>query len=236
MVRRIRLLPAVIFCAAFILTLKLSTIWQDVSGWVGANPAVAEEKPAKAAAGDGGKAQSDKPGPKAGNGQKAAAQDASSGAGKANRTNTWFDPAMVTDSELEVLQKLSDRRAELDKRQRQLETRARLLQATERRIDAKLTQLKTMQETITKLLRKHDQQKEEQMKSVVKIYENMKPKEAARIFEELDMKILLDVIERMREARAAPIMANMTPLKAKAVTAALAQRRMLPKPDSDDRK
>ena len=143
-----------------------------------------------------------------------------------------FDPSLVTDSELDMLQRLVERRAELKKRATQLDTRQRLLQATEKRIDGKLVELKRMQDTIDGLLRKHDEQKEAQMRSVVKIYESMKPKDAARIFEQLDMAILLDVVERMREAKTAPIMANMTPGKAKSMTAALAQRRALPSPDT----
>lgn len=57
----------------------------------------------------------------------------------------------------------------------------------------------------------------------------MKPKYAARIFEELELPILLDVVERMRKAKTASIIAKMTPGKAKKVTTALAHRRSLPK-------
>ena len=59
----------------------------------------------------------------------------------------------------------------------------------------------------------------------MKIYENMKPKDAARIFEELDMAVLLDVIERMKERKTAPILAQMNPKRAKAITLELAKRR-----------
>jgi len=58
----------------------------------------------------------------------------------------------------------------------------------------------------------------------------MKPKDAARIFEELDMAVLLDVIERMKERKSAPILAKMNPVRAKAITLELAQRRELPIP------
>ncbi len=66
------------------------------------------------------------------------------------------------------------------------------------------------------------------MKSLVKIYENMKSKDAARILEELDMDILLELAERMREAKMAPILAQMDLNKAKAITVELATRRQLP--------
>ena len=56
----------------------------------------------------------------------------------------------------------------------------------------------------------------------------MKADEAARIFEQLDMDVLLNVIERMREAKVAPVLAEMDPLRAKTVTTQLAERRQLP--------
>jgi flagellar motility protein MotE (MotC chaperone) len=56
----------------------------------------------------------------------------------------------------------------------------------------------------------------------------MKPKSAARIFEELDLDVLLPVIERMKERKIAPILAKMNAEKAKTITTELAQRRRLP--------
>lgn len=239
---RPRLLPAVIFCAAFALTVKLGAIWQNLDGVLAPTQAAAEEKPAapmakapngKASAGQA--ANEPKDDPRNATGKSGAQTGAAANEEHGERTGKahgWFDPSQVTDSELEVLQKLADRRAELDRRQQEIDTRAHLLQATENRIDAKIAELKGIQQTVDSLLKRHDKQKEEQLRSVVKIYENMKPKDAARIFEQLDMTVLLDVIERMREQKAAPVLANMSPDKAKAVTALLAERRALPKPQT----
>jgi len=235
MKRRIRLLPVVIFCAAFTATLKLGSIVHGVSGLIAATSAAesgASEKTAAAAT----PAQ-----PKDGNGAKkvaeagkAAEEFAASGA-EVKRLGEWVDPAEMTGAELEVLQTLSNRRRVLEKRAEELDMRENLLQVAERRVDAKVAELKRIQSTINSLLKRHDKEKEAQMKSVVKIYENMKPKNAARIFEQLDMTVLLDVVERMREAKMAPIMANMSPVKAKSVTMALARRRALPDPDAGKR-
>ena len=75
---------------------------------------------------------------------------------------------------------------------------------------------------------RHGEKEEQQLNSLVTIYENMKPKDAARIFGELDMVVLLDVIERMKERKVAPILAAMNPKRAKAITIELAQRRDFP--------
>ena len=231
---RVRLLPILIFCAAFTLSLKVGGLWHGVEALVSPSSAIAEEKDEQKAA------RTPKP-PAASDAAAApgAAGDAADGqkdsaTPPAQAQQPRFDPRLVTDSELDVLQKLAERRAELDRRARQLDTRENVLRATEARIEAKIADLKQIQDTISNLLARHDKQREAQMRSVVKIYERMKPKDAARIFEELEMPILLEVVERMSEAKAAPIMANMTPIKAKAVTSALAQRRALPKLDGKE--
>ncbi|MBF0394506.1 MAG: hypothetical protein HQL38_17660, partial [Alphaproteobacteria bacterium] len=133
-----------------------------------------------------------------------------------------------TQSEIDVLQKLAERRESLEVRGRELDMREGLLKAAETRIDKKVVELKGLEASIQGLLKKYDQQEDAKMRSLVKIYETMKPKEAAKIFEQLEMPVLLEVIERMKEAKIAPIMAQMDPLKAKAVTTELASRRQMP--------
>lgn len=221
---KFRLLPALIFCAAFTLSLKLGGLWLGYDGQLSSSPAIAEESPAdveKQAA----KLESKKP-----DAEKGEVKDEAAMPETPEDRLARFDPSQITDSELNVLHQLARRRAELERREASIDTRANLLRAAEQRIESKISNLKEMQATITRLLKKHDKEKEAKMRSVVKIYEKMKPKNAARIFEQLDMRILLDIVERMREARTASIMANLNPAKAKAVTAALAERRALPKP------
>jgi flagellar motility protein MotE (MotC chaperone) len=90
--------------------------------------------------------------------------------------------------------------------------------------------LKALQATVEDLLKARSDQEEAELKSLVKMYENMKPKAAAKVFEEMDMDVLLDVVERMNERKMAPILALVTPTRAKEITFELAQRRQLPVP------
>ncbi|MCW8951903.1 MAG: hypothetical protein OQK23_05305, partial [Rhodospirillales bacterium] len=140
------------------------------------------------------------------------------------------DPTLFTQSEIDLLQQLAVRREEIDKRSSEINMREGLLQAAESRINKKLDELKKLQATIEGLIKTHDQQQEVKMASLVKIYENMKPQDAARIFEELDMETLLMVAERMKERKLAPVMAKMNPGKAKEMTVELARMRDLPVP------
>jgi flagellar motility protein MotE (MotC chaperone) len=139
-----------------------------------------------------------------------------------------IDPFNYTDEEVDVLQQLSKRRTELDAKARELDEREALVAAAEQKMDQKMAELKAMQSTLQDLLKKRSDAEEAQLQSLVKIYENMKPKAAAGVFEELDMDILLEVVARMKERKVAPILAMMTPTKAKELTFELAQRQSLP--------
>lgn len=140
------------------------------------------------------------------------------------------DPFNYTDEEVDVLQQLAKRRAELDQRARQLDEREALVKAAEQRMDQKMAELKALQATVQDLLKQRNAADEQQLQSLVKVYENMKPKAAAQIFEEMDMDVLLDVVSRMSERKVAPILALVSPTRAKELTYELAQRRQMPIP------
>ena len=131
-------------------------------------------------------------------------------------------------SELEVLQSLSKRRDELDKREKKIATREAVLTAAEQEVDKKVAELNKLKGEIEALLGKQQKMEEDRIMSLVKIYENMKPKEAAAIFNTLDMGVLISVISRMKELKSSPILAAMDPEKARIVTIKLAEMRTLP--------
>ncbi|TNE28204.1 MAG: hypothetical protein EP349_08145 [Alphaproteobacteria bacterium] len=139
-----------------------------------------------------------------------------------------FQQTHFSDAEIDVLQSLAKRREALEKREKELATREALLNVAEAEVDNKIAELKTLRTEIEKLLGKQTDVQENRLRSLVKIYENMKPQEAARIMNTLEMDVLLDVIGRMSERRSAPILANMTPDRARAVTIRLAEQRKLP--------
>jgi len=128
------------------------------------------------------------------------------------------------------LQQLAERRRVLESREQELNIHTGLLTAAESRIDKKVEELKVLRETISGLIKTFDKQQDAKLLSLVKIYENMKPKDAARIFEELEMSTLLEVAERMKERKLAPVMAKMNPEKARDMTVELSQLRSLPLP------
>ena len=147
----------------------------------------------------------------------------------ADRQEKPLDPVLFTRSEIELLQELSRRRKELDLREQTIVQREGLLMAAETRLEARINELETVKSDIETLITKYDAQEEEKFRGLVAIYEKMKPKESARIFDELDIEILLGVFERMKASKSASIIAKMKPERAKEITSRIADRREMPK-------
>jgi flagellar motility protein MotE (MotC chaperone) len=139
-------------------------------------------------------------------------------------------------SEVEILQSLAARRAELDKREQQIGQREALLKAAGGEVDRKIAELNKLRGELEDLLNKQKTAEDERINSLVKIYENMKPKDAANIFNTLDMDVLLPVIAKISERKSSPILAAMDPEKAREVTIKLAEQRRLPKMPEDSGK
>lgn len=138
------------------------------------------------------------------------------------------DNANFSAAEVQVLQSLAKRRDDLDRREKSLAEREALLSAAEQEVDHKIAELNKLKSELESLLGQQQKEQDDRIDSLVKIYEGMKPKEAATIFNTLDMDVLLPVISRMNERKSGPILASMDPEKARIVTIRLAQQRELP--------
>ena len=134
-------------------------------------------------------------------------------------------PPVISDAERQLLQDLRGRRQELEAREQSLSQREGVLSAAEQRLSDRVGQLTALQarlETLEKAREDHD---DANWAGLVKVYETMKPREAATIFNEMDMNVLLHVIDRMKEAKAALVLGAMQPDRARLVTTQLATQR-----------
>jgi len=123
-----------------------------------------------------------------------------------------------------VLERLQDRRHELDSRNRELEMRETLLKAAEKRLDSKVNELKDIETRVNSVNEAREKADAQRLKGIVSMYENMKPKEAARIFDRLDIKILVEVSTAMNPRTMSAILAQMSPEAAERLTVELAGR------------
>jgi flagellar motility protein MotE (MotC chaperone) len=123
-----------------------------------------------------------------------------------------------------VLERLQDRRQELDTRSRDIEMRENLLKAAEKRLEAKVGELKDVETRVNTAMGNRDKAEADRFKSIVAMYENMKAKDAARIFDRLDLKILVDVATQISPRKMSEILALMSPESAERLTVDLAHR------------
>lgn len=123
---------------------------------------------------------------------------------------------------------LTKRREDLEKREKALTTREALLEAAEREMDQKVRELTALRTQIEGLMVKQTEEEKARAQSLVKIYEGMKAKDAARIMNSLETDVLLQVLTAMSERKSAPILAEMDPERARTVTVLMAQQQALP--------
>jgi flagellar motility protein MotE (MotC chaperone) len=132
----------------------------------------------------------------------------------------------ISDAERKLLLDLRGRRAELDARAHALSVREATLGAAEKQLALRVQQLDALQKRLEALDAERKAHEEANWKGLVKLYSVMKPRDAATIFNDLDLNVLLPVLDRMQERNAAPILADMQPARARLVTAELAKMRL----------
>ena len=132
---------------------------------------------------------------------------------------------IVTSSERALLLDLRKRRETLDQRDSAIAARETALGAVETRLNARFVELQQLQAKLEDLEKQRQARDESNWQGLVKVYEAMKPRDAATIFDDLDLAVLLGVLDRMKEARTAPILAAMQPDRARLVTVELSRLR-----------
>jgi flagellar motility protein MotE (MotC chaperone) len=130
----------------------------------------------------------------------------------------------VSPAERAILESLQKRRAELEARARELDIREDLLRAAEKRLEGRLAELKDIEARVNEVMQQKDGAEAARFKNLVTMYENMKAKDAAKIFDGLDLKVLLQVAKEINPRRMSDILAQMTPETAQRLTAELAAR------------
>ncbi len=137
------------------------------------------------------------------------------------------NPAVVAQSggsaeERALLERLRNRRNEIESKDRDLELRDNLLRMSERKLDDRIGELRTLESQLGQGGNKNDVKT--RYKPLVVMYESMKPKEAARVFDRLDTRILMDLVGHMNPRKVSEIMAVMDPAAAEKLTIALARQ------------
>jgi flagellar motility protein MotE (MotC chaperone) len=131
---------------------------------------------------------------------------------------------ILSPAERAVLERLAERRNELEARAKELEAREAVVLAAEKRLESRVAHLKQLEAKINEMVRAKDENEAARIKNLVTMYENMKPKDAARVFDRLDMRVLLEVAIQINPRRMSDILAQMSSEAAERLTVELASR------------
>jgi flagellar motility protein MotE (MotC chaperone) len=141
---------------------------------------------------------------------------------------------MPSGAERAILERLQERRQELDSRARELDIRESLIQGAEKRMDARLTELKDTEHRIKVETQQKDDADAARLKGLITMYESMKPRDAAKIFNGLDSAVLLQVASQMNPRTMAEILAQMSAEVAQRLTVELASKAQQAKASGPD--
>lgn len=205
----VRLMPAVMATVAVVLGLKAVAVAEVVAETATSEHATEEHAPAPAAA-------------------EGAATPANQCA-----PPTLAEMAGLSAAEVQVLQALQERRQALDARGEQFETQDELMLAAERRLDERVAELRQLESHVNDLLGQLDEAQEARLASLVDVYQRMRAKDAAAVFDGLDDDVLVQVASRMRQANLAEVLGRMDPARARSLTQMLADRARPPRGGDD---
>jgi flagellar motility protein MotE (MotC chaperone) len=130
--------------------------------------------------------------------------------------------AGLSPAELQVLQSLGDRRGQLDEREQGLDTQLALIAAAEAKVDGKIATMNALKADMQTMLGQLDDKQQAEVDRLVKVYEAMKPADAAARFSLLTDEVRLPIASKMKERSLSAMLAKMPPAEAKRLTESLA--------------
>ena len=130
----------------------------------------------------------------------------------------------VSASERAILERLQSRRQEIEARQREIDIRESLLKSAEKRIENKVEEMKAVESRISATQAEQKAAEAQRMKGLITTYEGMKPKDAARVFDRLEMGVLIEIASAIAPRKMSDILGLMSPEAAERLTVEMARR------------
>jgi flagellar motility protein MotE (MotC chaperone) len=144
---------------------------------------------------------------------------------KPEGTVVYPEPSQpVSASERAILERLQSRRQELEARAREIDIRESLLKAAEKRIDSRVEELKAVESRITTATDQKTETDAARFKGIITMYEGMKPKDAAKVFDRLEMSVLFEIASQIAPRKMSDILGLMAPEAAERLTIEMARR------------
>lgn len=215
---KLRLLPVVIMTALMLLGLKsINLLTGDYTGLTGASPALAQDEESMA---EGEETAPEDMAADEMADEAMAVDEMAEGAASQEVVDTLDLP--IETSRDTLLERLGERRVVMEEREQDLRVREQLLQAAERRLEERLAELAALEERVQEAVQSDEERASEEIGRLVQLYSAMRAKDAAAIFDGLDIAILVEVATAMNPRKMADILGNMEPDAARRLTIAMA--------------
>jgi flagellar motility protein MotE (MotC chaperone) len=133
-------------------------------------------------------------------------------------------PSPASPTERALLEKLGARRDALRQKSDELDLREKMLGEAERKLETGLGDLKKAEDKVDSVAKAKEEAEKQGLKNIVTMYESMKPKDAARVFDRLGHDVLVPIVLAMNPRKMAEVLAVMQPDTAERLTVALANR------------
>src|SRR5579871_4576168 len=130
----------------------------------------------------------------------------------------------VPPAERAILERLQARRQELETRAREIDIRESLLKASEKRAEGRVEEMKAIESRITGAAQQKADEDAARFKGIITMYEGMKPKDAAKVFDRLEMSVLFEIASHIAPRKMSDIMGQMQPEVAERLTVEMARR------------
>ena len=130
----------------------------------------------------------------------------------------------VSPSERAILERLQSRRQELEARAREIDIRESLLKEAEKRIESRTEELKQVESRITTATQQKTEADAARFKGIITMYESMKPKDAAKVFDHLEMPVLIEIATQIAPRKMSDILGLMSTDAAERLTVEMARR------------
>jgi flagellar motility protein MotE (MotC chaperone) len=124
-----------------------------------------------------------------------------------------------------LLLEVGRRQSEIDRRERAVELREARVQAAEGLARTQIAELTRLREEVERLVVREGSAAEADIDALVSLYVNMRPQQAAKVLDKLEPPRAATILLKIPERQAGPILANMDPNSALAVTQEIAGRR-----------
>ena len=130
----------------------------------------------------------------------------------------------VSASERAILERLQSRRQELEARAREIDIRESLLKAAEKRVESRVEELKATKSRISTATEQKSEADAARFKGIITMYEAMKPKDAAKVFDRLEMPVLFEIASQIAPRKMSDILGLMSTEAAERLTVEMARR------------